>query len=676
MKLNFLLKFLAAFMIFGINFSAVNAAENLPAFYDLRLAIPTDSSSDYDLTKARINPIRNQGIFGTCWAFSTIASVESNIYTQMQRAGISYNVKNNPVDLSEWYLAWVSVAAPTEVAEDYVPHSKEPIHSNFYVPFAQKVYQGGVPFRELETMMSHGTGLAWEQGETVKSIVAPKNYLPTIFQLRNIFFLNNNRDVIKKMIMDYGAVSFALNSESMMHDRFDTAFFEPNPKPITHGINIIGWDDNFDFSKTGMKILPKEKGAWIIRNSWGENWGADGYGYLSYEDKTINILTVFDVDADVGSVSYIESHEVNNQLASGEFGNYISAEVPQDSAFAAGYTSDDDYFLTKVGFFVAAENMNYNIEIRLGSRENPALGELVYSQRGKFGEDGTPNLGGYRIVPLEKFVFLPKDADYNVTVELSNSNGDTSYILTPSEVDNLAEVPAFIRLGKSGDWQKVLQVGEKNLPLKFQKGSVTQRCYLKNAAEPFGKEFVVGALNDGQTAVINLGRRGELYGLDILSPNRETLSTMRLDVDEFNDFSGKIIGDGNVIKEGAGQIILRGKNTFTGQTILREGALILAPSSDGESALIFGDVLLDGGTFGGVGEVHGKIFGNGTLQLSSGTLKVGGMVDLSNIKIEVAENNFQPAGKILLRAENGIIGNLKTSARLRISDDRKEIFID
>ena len=51
-----------------------------------------------------------------------------------------------------------------------------------------------------------------------------------------------------------------------------------------HGINVIGWDDNFPKENFTGKYQPTKDGAWIVTNSWGEDWGKDGYFYISYED--------------------------------------------------------------------------------------------------------------------------------------------------------------------------------------------------------------------------------------------------------------------------------------------------------------------------------------------------------------------------------------------------------
>lgn len=93
-------------------------------------------------------------------------------------------------------------------------------------------------------------------------------------------------------------------------------------------------------------------------------------------------------------------------------------------------------------------------------------------------------------------------------------------------------------------------------------------------------------------------------------------------------FDGVISGTGGIIKQGSGQQVFNGVNTYKGLTDVNAGSLIIGDTS-GSNASVAGDVTVaSGATIGG----HGRIGGNLTLNSGShlspgasiGTLTVGG----------------------------------------------------
>lgn len=71
-----------------------------------------------------------------------------------------------------------------------------------------------------------------------------------------------------------------------------TTYFMPQSYDgdyVGHTISVVGWNDNlsrYRFSN-GTGVLPQNNGAWLVRNSWGDNNTMGGYFWLSYEDKYI-----------------------------------------------------------------------------------------------------------------------------------------------------------------------------------------------------------------------------------------------------------------------------------------------------------------------------------------------------------------------------------------------------
>ncbi|UCH13059.1 MAG: hypothetical protein JSV22_08055 [Bacteroidales bacterium] len=62
----------------------------------------------------------------------------------------------------------------------------------------------------------------------------------------------------------------------------------PFPNPETdravggHAVAAVGYDDK-KVIKNERQGKPKTTGAFLIRNSWGKDWGEDGYGWLPYD---------------------------------------------------------------------------------------------------------------------------------------------------------------------------------------------------------------------------------------------------------------------------------------------------------------------------------------------------------------------------------------------------------
>ena len=58
-------------------------------------------------------------------------------------------------------------------------------------------------------------------------------------------------------------------------------------KDEQHAILIVGWDDNYSRDNFRDNNKPKNDGAWLVKNSWGNYNDEGGYFWISYEDKTL-----------------------------------------------------------------------------------------------------------------------------------------------------------------------------------------------------------------------------------------------------------------------------------------------------------------------------------------------------------------------------------------------------
>ncbi|KPJ04353.1 Putative cysteine proteinase CG12163 [Papilio xuthus] len=86
-----------------------------------------------------------------------------------------------------------------------------------------------------------------------------------------------NEDVMVEYLASHGPLSAAINSKSMQS--YGGGIDEPSdekcsPKHLDHSVLIVG------YSTYVSKETGKSTPYWIIKNSWGTNWGDKGYYYL------------------------------------------------------------------------------------------------------------------------------------------------------------------------------------------------------------------------------------------------------------------------------------------------------------------------------------------------------------------------------------------------------------
>ena len=140
---------------------------------------------------------------------------------------------------------------------------------------------------------------------------------------------------VKKHIMNYGSLYASISGEDIFMNA--SGSYSVNSKGYSfpnHAISIIGWDDNY--SKDNFIDKPKNDGAYIALNSWGDNWGDKGVFWISYEDYWVGtdmsgVVKVEDVSKDIRIDTYRiknideETYYKENEIP--ELGDKIQIEI-------------------------------------------------------------------------------------------------------------------------------------------------------------------------------------------------------------------------------------------------------------------------------------------------------------------------------------------------------------
>lgn len=569
------------------------------------LAAGVGIDTSYDGRKTGfVSPVKNQLNYGSCWAFGMLATVEAN-WNKQRQAAIEAGKITEAVakaDFSERYLAWLGYNAPLGTDASTYPH---PFYPSFIDP-DRGIYdaydQGGLEFKAA-ALLTRGTGLTWEtnapfaskpfqkndpatrmQGVTLQPEVGLVTQVYGLYQYVDSMSVNyyydsesksfvsdsDRQKYIKQLITENGIISVGIYAGPEWNDAKITEIYNQDfDLGANHEVGLVGWDDDYEFTNYKDKNGQPLKGAWIMRNSWGSDWGDGGYAYVSYYDTSLAGGVTSVVEADPLRYTSISQH---GQLGSDIYWRWDDEDpvaMETGKGMASHYVAARPQFLKAVGFCTLTDAASYEIEVLAGATD-PENGKSVYTQSGTFGEAGSKDYVGYRTVELDKFTLLPAGGDYVVRVKIYDNNG--KLLGTQIVIDDLSPAApgnSFIDFGKAGGWQDIADAGNFSIVL----AALGKDTILAN-----GGDFTVGWLDDGGVggSIINLGKKDELYGSDPFDPERKTLSNMTVDLEAGvtdSVYGGSIIGEGDVIKIGTGKLDLTGYNTYSGDTLVKAGTL-------------------------------------------------------------------------------------------------------
>ena len=361
-------------------------------------ASDTDIPAVYDLRKeGRTTFAKDQGQSGCCWAFSSLASLESYLRgTEVITYDFSENNMKNLV--SENYSEGFDLA-PDEGGNAYMAAA-------YLTRWAGLVNESDDPYSD-------------------SSVYSPIG-LPVQKHVQEIFFLplrigSLDNEFIKKALLKYGAVYSAMYWDKNYYQENNYAYRYTESQIANHAITIVGWDDSFDRNK--FKQVPSGDGAFIVKNNWDQSWGEEGYFYISYYDSKLgyNENAVFTAERK-DNYDYIYQYD--------PLGWVVSKEYPQSWIAWGGnvFSSKGNETLRAVGFYTTDLNTVYDIYVY----ENPAAGPV--NSRGVFTvhESGTYSLPGYHTHVLNSQVRLRQGEKFSVVIKLNNpSAGGTLAVEQP-----------------------------------------------------------------------------------------------------------------------------------------------------------------------------------------------------------------------------------------------------
>ena len=204
------------------------------------------SNVDWRSQRGSVGPVKNQEQCGSCWAFSTVASFENAVWRKSKAS----------VSLSEQELVDCSNAQGNMGCNGGLMAS-----AYDYIQLYQLGTETSYPYRAYDQNCSRrNKKKAGRQGIASYSVISPAN--------------------VKGLISaaSQGVVSVAIEVQDDFMSYSSGVYHNDDScgDALDHGVAVVGYNTE------------DADAYFIVRNSWGPDWGADGYIKMAIETNSSN----------------------------------------------------------------------------------------------------------------------------------------------------------------------------------------------------------------------------------------------------------------------------------------------------------------------------------------------------------------------------------------------------
>ena len=346
--------------------------------------------------------VENQSIYGLCWDFASMKSLETNVALH---EGINFDFSELHVD---YYTSDLMFGG-------------RPVHTGgnfsdfeYYSILTGPVLEETVPFFDRVTGVIDGEEYNYDNvrdlGEEEYSkftslepmlrVTKTVNF-PSVRKVDGLPIdksideekLNEYRKVIKTHIMKNGSI-YAVTEGTTNPD-----YYCNKGCHVNHAVSIVGWDDNYSkdnfISPDGSK--PIHDGAYIVLNSWGK---LNSYYYVSYDDHFIET-----------QLSGVISTYIDDAIKISDIKSQVVKDIINDQLKYYTFEFNNEEYITEI-----ALKKVYNIQLNNKNLDNSILEELLLFPNLSEIDLSNNNITDVSILSkLEKLNILDISGNKNVT---------------------------------------------------------------------------------------------------------------------------------------------------------------------------------------------------------------------------------------------------------------------